>query len=90
MQNVNMKKRNCHRFSTQAEQLMNCTPQLQRIRCCGHVLTDQELLVNGQGRGQGMGNNQGRGQGRGQCIAKGQSQGRGRGQGMVNDQDQQG
>ena len=89
MQNLNMRK-NCQRFSAQVGQLMNCTQKPQRLRCCGHVLTDQELLVNGQGRGQGMGNNQGRGQGRGQCIAKGQSQGRGRGQGMVNDQDQQG
>ena len=78
MQELNMKKKNCHRFSAQAEQRTNCTQKSQRIRCCGRVITEQEvndeLLRNGQGQGKRMAN----GQGQGKRMANGQGQGQGK------------
>ena len=87
MQNLNM-RRNCRRFSAQVGQLTNSTQKPQRLRCCGRVLSEQELLVNGQGRrmangqGRGMGKNQGRGHGQGMAN----NQGRGLGHGVQNGQ----
>ncbi|MFT6987497.1 MAG: hypothetical protein ACJAT7_003353, partial [Psychromonas sp.] len=77
MPELNIKKENYHRFSAQIGQRMNCTQKLQRLRCCGRVISEQEasdgLLRKGQGRGQGIANGQGRGQG----IANGQGRGQG-------------
>lgn len=89
MQNLHM-QRNCRRFSAQVGQQMNCTQKIQRVRCCGRVLNEQEigneLSENSQGRGQGMRHKQGRGQGRGQGMANNQAGGQGRGQRMANNQ----
>jgi hypothetical protein len=79
MQNLNMRK-NCRRFSAQINQTINCTPKSQRLRCCGRVLSEQELFMKEQGRGKGMKSNKGRGMG--------MNQGKGCGQGLANGQDQ--
>jgi len=91
-----MKKKNCHRFSAQAEQRTNCTQKSQRIRCCGRVITEQEvndeLLRNGQGQGKRMANGQGQGQGKrmanGQGQGKRMANGQGQGKRMANGQGQ--
>jgi len=81
MQNLTMRKSNCRRLSEKTGQRMNCIQKLQRLRCCGRVLSEQEVsdgivagkgkcLSHGQGRGQGLANGQGRGQG----LANGQIQ----------------
>ena len=90
MQNLNMRKSNCRRFSDQTGQRMNCTQKLQRLRCCGRVLSEQEVsdgTVSGKGKWLPKGCNKGltNGQGRGQGLANGQ----GRGQGLANGQIQQ-
>ena len=56
-----MRNNNCRR-SGQAEQATNCTRKSQRIRCCGHVATEQQI------------NNENRGKGQGKCLANGQGQ----------------
>jgi hypothetical protein len=89
MQEFNMRKGNCRRVD-QVEQPTNCVQKSQRIRCCGRVITQQEvgdqLLTNEQcqGRGQGRLLVQGQGrllvQGQGRLLVQGQGRGQGRGQ----------
>ena len=88
-----MRRRNCNPV-----QPANCTQPIPRVRCCGRVISEQELnnglLINNYGKGRKMMNNinsdiqngQGRGQGRG--IQNGQGQGQGQGRGMQNGQGQ--
>jgi len=100
MQELNIRKRNCRRFTERANPLINRAQQLQPVRCCGRVLTEQELstgfLINGRGRGIGRGRGRGRANAQGQVLGRGISQGRGRancrgrGRCMANGQDIQG
>ena len=94
MQALNIRKENCHRFFAQIGQRMNCAQKSQRIRCCGRVISEQEVsngfLIKGKSRGQGMANGQGCGQGKanGQGCGQGKANGQGRGQGKANGQGQ--
>lgn len=78
MQNLNMRKSNCRRLSEKTGQRMNCIQKLQRLRCCGRVLSEQEVSdgVAGKGKGLPKGCKKGlaNGQGRGQGLANGQIQ----------------
>lgn len=75
MQEVNIRKENCRRFSAQIGQRMNCTQKVQRVRCCGRVINEQDAdnkrtldnrgkcMKNGQAKrmGQGPGKRNGNG-----------------------------
>jgi len=92
MQTLKMRQGNCRR-TAQVNQAVNCTLTYQRIRCCGQVLSEQEITLlteNKQGRGrgkrqriasvQGTDNNNGQGQ----CMSN--RQGRGQGKNKANNQ----
>ena len=76
MQELNMRRGNCRRSA----QATNCTQKLQRVRCCGRVLSEQEvsdqLLLNKRGQGRRMANGQGQGKrmgnGQGKRMENGQ------------------
>ena len=84
-------------------QPLNCTQIIQRVRCCGRVITEQEVndgfLRKTQGRGQGRGRVSspeqedritGQRQGRGRVSGQGQGRGKvsGEGRGRVGGQGQ--
>ncbi|MGL1955754.1 MAG: hypothetical protein OCD00_00345 [Colwellia sp.] len=79
MKTLDMRQGYCRR-AAQINQAVNLPRPQQRIRCCGRVLSEQEIDLfaeKKQGRGQGKGQRMGNGQGQGQGQRMGNCQGQG-------------
>ncbi|WP_019614985.1 hypothetical protein [Psychromonas ossibalaenae] len=80
MQELNINKKNCQRFSIQADQAGNCKQKPKRIRYCGRVSRKQEMDIECAEKAQGHGQRMAGGQGKrmanrqGKRMAAGQCQ----------------